>query len=139
MALLASSACYQYLPNPSSDLRVGEEVRLHLTSSGSTALQPIVGSDVAAIDGRVISRADTAYAVSVGGTTKRAGGSAVWSGEQIQIPVGAIERVDRRVLSKRKTLLMSAASVAGAALVAVVVSTVSGGGSTGPDTGVTPP
>ena len=138
-ALAASTACYQYLPSQSANLRVGEEVRLHLTNSGSTTLQPLVGSDVEAIDGRVVSRADTAYAVRVGGTTKRAGVTAVWNGEQIDVPVGAIASVDRRVLSKRKTFLMSAASIAGAALVAVVISSVSGGGSGGPDTGTNPP
>jgi hypothetical protein len=138
-ALAASTACYQYLPSQPANVRVGEEVRLHLTSNGTAALQPLVGADVEAIDGRVVSRADTAYAVSVGGTMKRAGVTAVWNGEQIDVPVGAVASVDRRVLSKRKTFLMSAASIAGAALVAVVISSVSGGGSGSSDTGTTPP
>jgi hypothetical protein len=138
-ALATSTACYQYLPNQSSDLRVGEEVRLHLTGTGSVALQPLVGANVEAIDGRVVSRADSAYGVSVGGTTKREGGTAVWTGEQLQIPAGAIARVDRRVLSTRKTLLLSVAAVAGAALIAAIIASVSGGGSSGPDTGTTPP
>lgn len=138
-ALAASTACYQYLPSQSASVRVGEEVRLHLTSGGSAALQPLVGSDVEAIDGRVVSRADTAYAVSVGGTTKRAGVTAVWNGEQIAVPVGAIASVDRRVLSKRKTFLLSAASIGGAALVAIAISTISGGGSDKSDGGTTPP
>jgi hypothetical protein len=138
-ALAASTACYQYLPSQPASVRVGEEVRLHLTNNGSAALQPLVGADVEAIDGRVVSRADTAYAVQVGGTTKRAGVTAIWNGEQIEVPVGAVASVDRRVLSKRKTFLMSAMSIAGAALVAVVISSVAGGGSGGPDTGTTPP
>ena len=138
-ALAASTACYQYLPNQSPDLRVGEEVRLHLTGTGSAALRPLVGSDVEAIDGRVVSRADSVYGLSVGGTTKREGGTAVWTGEQLQIPAGAIARVDRRVLSKRKTLLMSAAAVGAAGLIAAIIAGVTGGGSGGPDTGTTPP
>jgi hypothetical protein len=138
-ALATSTACYQYLPNQSPDLRVGEEVRLHLTGTGSAALRPLVGSDVEAIDGRVVSLADSVYALSVGGTTKREGGTAVWTGEQLQIPAAAIARVDRRVLSKRKTLLMSAAAVGAAGLIAAIIAGVTGGGSGGPDTGTTPP
>lgn len=139
VVVAASTACYQYLPNKQPDLRVGEEVRVHLTNSGSAALQGFVGSDVAAIDGRVTARSDTAYALSVGGTTKRTGGSAVWSGEPVTVPVGVIAQVDRRVLDKRKTLLVSALSAGVGALAAVVISSVSGGGSSGPDTGTTPP
>jgi hypothetical protein len=137
--LAASNACYSYVPNRQSELAVGEEVRVHLTSTGSTVLQPVVGADVAAIDGRVTARTDSAYALSVGGTTKRAGETAVWTGEPITIPTTAIASADRRVLNRRKTFLVSALSVAGAALAAVVISAVSGGGSTGTDTGTTPP
>ena len=137
--LAASNACYSYVPNRQPALAVGEEVRVHLTSAGSAALQPLVGADVAAIDGRVTARSDTAYALSVGGTTKRAGETAVWTGEPITIPTTAIAGADRRVLNRRKTFLVSALSVAGAALVAAVIGAVSGGGSTGNDTGTTPP
>lgn len=138
-AMAASTACYQYVPNPQSDLAVGQEIRVHLTSGGSTALQPVVGADVALIDGRVTARSDSAYALTVGGTTKRAGESAVWSGEPVTVPVGAIAGVDRRVLNKRKTLLVSALAVVGGGLAAVVISAVSGGGSSRPDTGTDPP
>ena len=135
----ASTACYRYVPNTRSDLQVGEEVRVRLTSDGSAALQNLVGANVVAIDGRVTARSDTAYALSMGGTTKREGDSAVWSGEPVTVPRSAIAAVEHRVLHKKKTLLMSAAGIAGAALVAVVVSAVSGGGSSGPDGGTTPP
>ena len=135
----ASTACYRYVPNTSADVQVGEEVRVRLTSSGSAALQALVGADVVAIDGRVTARSDTAYALAMGGTTKRAGDSAVWSGESVTVPRNAIAGVENRVLNKRKTLLVSALGVAGAALVAVIVSAVSGSGSSGPDSGTTPP
>ena len=134
-----STACYRYVPNASSDLQVGEEVRVRLTSSGSVALQSLVGADVIAIDGRVTARSDTAYALSMGGTTKRAGDSAVWSGEPVSVPRTAIAGAEHRVLNRKKTLLMSALGVGGAALVAVIVSAVSGSGSSGSDGGTTPP
>ena len=134
-----STACYRYVPNASADLQVGEEVRVRLTSNGSVALQSLVGSDVIAIDGRVTARSDTAYALSIGGTTKREGDSAVWSGEPVTVPRNAIAGVEHRVLNKKKTLLMAALGVGAAALVAVIVSAVSGSGSSGPDGGTTPP
>ena len=135
----ASTACYRYVPRANTDLQVGEEVRVRLTSNGSVALQPLVGSDIIAIDGRVTARSDTAYGLSMGGTTKREGDSAVWSGEAVTVPRDAIAAVEHRVLNKKKTLLMSALGVAGAALIAVIVSAVSGSGSSGSDGGTTPP
>lgn len=135
----ASTACYRYVPNSSADLQVGEEVRVRLTSNGSVALQSFVGAEVVAIDGRVTARSDTAYALAMGGTTKREGDSAVWSGEPVTVPRSAIAGVEHRVLNKKKTLVMSALGVAGAVLVAVIVSAVSGSGSSGPDGGTTPP
>jgi hypothetical protein len=136
----ASTGCYRYVPGAqSSDLQIGEEVRVRLTSSGSVALQSLVGSDVVAIDGRVTVRSDTAYALAVGATTKKEGDSVVWTGEPVTVPRSAIAGVEHRVLNKRKTVLMSALGIAGAGLVAVIVSAVSGGGSSGPDTGTTPP
>lgn len=139
MAVSTSTACYQYVPAQQTNLRVGEEVRVHLTGSGSSLLSPVVGQNVEAIDGRLTAQADSAYAMSVGGTTRRAGKSAAWSGEQVSVPVGAIEKVDRRVLNKKKTFLGSALGVAGVALMAALISSISGGGSGGPDTGTTPP
>ena len=135
----ASTACYRYVPDTRSDLQVGEEVRVRLTSNGSVALQSFVGTDVIAIDGRVTALSDTAYALAMGGTTKRAGEAAVWSGEPVTVPRNAIAGVEYRVLNKKKTLLMSALGVAGAALVAVIVSAISGSGSSGSDGGTTPP
>jgi hypothetical protein len=135
----ASTACYRYVPSAGSDLQVGEEVRVRLTSNGSVDLQSLVGTDVVAIDGRVTAKSDSGYALAIGGTTKRAGAAAVWSGEPVTVPRNAIAAVEHRVLNKKKTLLMSALGVAGAALMAVVVSAVSGSGSSGPDGGTTPP
>ena len=135
-----STACYRYVPSAQpSDLQVGEEVRVRLTSNGSAAMQTLVGADVVAIDGRVTVRSDTAYALAIGATTKKEGNSVVWTGEPVTVPRSAIAGVEHRVLNKRKTVLMSVLGVASAGLVAVIVSAVSGGGSSGPDSGTTPP
>jgi hypothetical protein len=134
-----TTGCYRYIPGPQTVPGVGEEVRVRLTSDGSTVMVPLVGADVTAIGGRVTARSDSAYALSVGETLKRAGVTAVWNGEPVTVPVTAIAGVDRRVLDKRKTFLVSGLAVAAGALAAVVISAVTGGGSTGSDTGTTPP
>ena len=134
-----SNGCYRYVPSAQPTLALGEEVRVRLTNDGSATLRPVVGADVTAIDGRVTSRSDTAYALSVGGTLKRAGDTAVWNGEPITVPLTAIAGVDRRVLDSRKTFLVSGLAIGAGALAALVISAVSGGGSSGPDTGTTPP
>jgi hypothetical protein len=138
-ATTLSTGCYRYVPSAQPNLAPGEEVRVRLTNDGSATLQPIVGADVTAIDGRVTSRSDTAYALSIGGTVKRAGDTAVWNGEPITVPLTAIAGVDRRVLNTRKTFLVSGLAVGAGALAALVISAVSGGGSTGSNTGTTPP
>jgi hypothetical protein len=138
-ATTVSSGCYRYVPNAQANFVVGEEVRVRLTSDGAATLLPVVGADVAAIDGRITARTDTAYGLSVGGTLKRAGTSAVWSGESITVPITAIAGVDRRVLDTRKTALVSGLAVGVGALAALVISAVTGGGSTGSDPGTTPP
>jgi len=138
-ATTMTTGCYRYVPSAQPNVVLGEEVRVRLTSDGSATLQPVVGADVAAIDGRVTARNDTAYALTVGGTVKRAGDSAVWSGEPITVPLTAIAGVERRVLDTRKTFLVSGLAVGAGVLAALVISGVTGGGSTGSNTGTTPP
>ena len=147
-ALLLLCACYRYAPQTSAPPPLGKELRLTLTVPGATALVPILGRETVAVEGRVLSVADTGYVVAVSGTLKRGLGASgettsrtPWVGESVTIPQNAVAGVELRSLDARRTGLTSALIVVAAvATVRIIVQALgsSGGATDGGGVIVTP-
>lgn len=138
LALTLFSACYRYVPAPTTDLLVGGAYRGHFTPEGSQRVAPIVGENVERFDGRIISVLDTAYLVAMSATLKRAEQRpTIWTGEQLMIPRSAVNRFELRQLDRPRTLRAAALYTGVIVLIGVLVfstkSLTSGEGS------VTPP
>lgn len=112
-ASLLSGGCYAYREPPATGVSPGQEVHVSLTDAGTAAVAPLVGPSVAAINGRVLSSADTALALAVSSTEKRNGVEDLWRGEQVLVRREYIGSLQQRALSRTRTL------VAGGALVAL--------------------
>ncbi|HEX7123555.1 MAG TPA: hypothetical protein VF178_14355 [Gemmatimonadaceae bacterium] len=142
LALLIAPACYRYVPELEANPSVGSEYRLHLTEAGTQQLQPILGQGIAAVDGRIIGASDSSYQVTVGKTIPRDDPRPViWAGEVVFLPLGAIERVERRELDRGRTMRAAALYTAGALVVGSIWLSVSGKASAkgGPPPVITPP
>ena len=122
LALTLFSACYRYVPTPSTDVVPGGAYRGHFTEEGSQRVATIVGANVERFDGRIVSVLDTAYLVSMSATLKRAEQRpTIWTGEQLMIPRSAVNRFELRELDRPKTMRAAALYTGGIVLIGVLV------------------
>ena len=135
------SACYHYAPGETAAIQPGAVVRFDLSPSGASDLSPVLGAGTNAVEGTVLSAADSGYRMSVTGTRKvSTAGVVSWAGEQVTIPRTAVEHVQLRSLDRRRTFGVAILAILAAAAVKVIVNAVdsSAGGDDG-GTPVTPP
>jgi hypothetical protein len=136
-ALLLSASCYNYVPISTGAPPLGSEFRARLTDDGTTRLTPLLGAQVAVVEGRVSDANDSAYVVSVSATTNRAQQQTFWTGESISLPRSSVQTIEARKLDRRKTWLIAAIGVAGGILTARIFGW--GGSASGGDGGTPPP
>ncbi len=138
LALLAFAAgCYSYVPIASGAPPLGSEFRASLTDEGATRLSPVLGAQVAMVEGRVSSSNDSAYVIAVSATTSRAQVQTFWTGESVTIPRSSVQRIEARTLNRRKTWLTVAVGIVGGILTAQIFGL--GGGAEGGGGGTPPP
>lgn len=121
LAAMVVGGCYKYEPISAPVPGVGESVRAHLTPSGSQDVTPVLGREVAWLDGRLVGNESGRFRFSVTQTRSRLSGSAAWGGEEITIPGSAVDRVERRVLDRGKTIRASILAVVGAVGITAIV------------------
>jgi hypothetical protein len=142
--VLLLPACYRYIADGSAvSASPGADARLVLTPAGAASLAPVLGRETAAVEGRVMSRSDSVYVVSVSATLKRVQGASsdsalsrtAWAGESVTIPRAAVAETERRSLDSRRTVVaatvFTAAAVAAVRLIVHSVGSSGGGGDTG--------
>ena len=138
LVLASTSACYTYVPVQTPP-GPGALVRVELNEGGSRSLAPVLGPQVASVDGRVVSVADTGVRLAVDVVHTGRGAGQRWEGEgTVLVPPSGYREVRRRALSRRRTALLAGAVALG---VAVLVSQGLGsdGGGGGPGPGPPPP
>jgi hypothetical protein len=136
--VIATSACYTYVPIANGAPPVGSEFRAVLTSDGSSRLAPVLGGQVAVVEGRMSDANDSAYVVSVSATRNSAQVQTFWTGESVTLPRTSVQTIESRRLNKRKTWLIAAAGIVGGALTARLFGLGGGAGGSG-DGGTGPP
>src|SRR5262245_42825501 len=117
-----ASACYRYAPLETAAIQPGAIVRLDLSASGASGLSPVLGAGTNAVEGTVLSAADSGYHMSVSGTRKASiEGIVSWAGEQVVIPRNAVEHVQIRSLDRRRTFGVAILGILAAVAVKVIV------------------
>jgi len=137
IALFLSAACYNYVPIPAGSPPAGSEFRARLTDEGSARMTPILGAQVALVEGRVSDANDSALVVSISATTNRAHQQTFWTGESITLPRSTVQAIEARRLDRKKTWLIAAAGVIGGIITAQIFGW--GGSASGGDGGGGPP
>jgi hypothetical protein len=134
LCLAVVAACYNYVPLANgAPPPIGSEFRAQLTEEGSTSLAPILGPQVAMVEGRVSDANDSAYVVSVSATMSRAQRQTFWTGESVTLPRATVQTMEARTLNRRKTWLIAAVGVIGGVLTAQIFGL--GGSASGGDGG----
>lgn len=134
-ATFIGNGCYRYTPIDSPMAGTGMPVRVRLTDEGAVKLGPLVGNRVEFVDGTIVAAADTAFTLSVTGTTDRVGTEVSWRGERVALPRPAIAGFERRTLDKRRSYLAGGIAAGIVAAVGIGFNISGGGGS--PATGGT--
>jgi len=134
------SGCYRYAPLAGGPPLPGADVRLALGAGASPELFRVLGDGTEAVEGRITGASDSGYTVAVSGTRKQGQtATTAWVGEHVLIPRGAVARVDRRTLDKKRTFGIAGIAILAAAGTKLLVDgfrSKSGGNDGG---GTTPP
>jgi hypothetical protein len=78
-------ACYTLQPARGGVPPVGSQVAFDVTDSGRVALGGAMGPEISQVEGRLVSREDTAYVLAVSAIRLIRGGEQVWRGEQVRL------------------------------------------------------
>lgn len=103
------AGCYSAQPVVGAALPEGSTVLLQVTDQGRAALTAQLGPSVDVVEGRLVSRTDSAWIVSVTGVELLRGGHQTWAGERIRIGAEQVARVSQKQFSRSRTAIVSAA------------------------------
>lgn len=134
-AVFGVTGCYTLQVAQGSSIPNGTQVALDITDAGRVALAGMVGPEISQVEGRLISKENDAYLISVAAVKLLRGGEQVWKGERISIQTNFVSRVYERRLSRGRTI---AASATGAGAVLFIVTRALDAAGQG-DAGVTGP
>ena len=99
--------CYTYLPVQSTPPAPRERVGVVLTDLGRVQLGDRLGPAVEQVNGVLVTHDSTGVVLEVLGIRDLRGGSALWSGERVELPASAILGYRPRVLSKSRSVLLA--------------------------------
>jgi len=112
IAIVATSACYDYVPVTTSP-PVGEIVALDITDRGRVDLTDRFGPGIARIEGRLMEAAPDRYVVSISRVTQINGDHASWTGETARLSRDVVGGVESRHLSRGRTAILAGVAAAG--------------------------
>jgi hypothetical protein len=107
------AGCYVLQPATGAGPEPGTLMALEVNDLGRLALGGQMGPEIVQIEGRLVSRANDEYRVSVKSVKLIQGGTQIWNGEQVSIKREHISQMYERHFSKSQTLALSAVFVAG--------------------------
>ena len=77
--------CYTLRPTRGAVPEVGSQVAFDLNDAGRAALGPLLGPEIAQIEGRLASKDSAGYVLAVTAIRLLRGGEQVWTGEQVRL------------------------------------------------------
>ncbi|MGQ0714794.1 MAG: hypothetical protein ACT4PJ_13845 [Gemmatimonadaceae bacterium] len=129
---LASTSCYRYIAvSPADGIPPGALVRVQLNDTGTSAVHQTVGPAVVAVDGETLAWRSDSVVLSVRNARTRSGERFAWTGLRVAFPPSSIERIERRELSRSRSVILGAGAAAAAALVIKVAIDAAAGGTPG--------
>ena len=119
LCVLVASGCYTYVPLETGNPPVGERLSFQITDRGRVELGDSFGAGLARVEGRLTSVDARNYALNVFRVTQLNGARSTWSGESVRLDREFVGQVQRRQLSRTRTMaLVGGVAVGVVALVA---------------------
>jgi len=106
--------CYTLQPTMGVSPEIGNELAFDITDVGRVGLGPSMGSEIAQVEGRLVSRENAEYLVSVTSVRFLRGGEQPWRGEQVRLKSEYVGSTYQKQFSKGRTIALSAAGVGAA-------------------------
>ena len=117
VTLLVSTGCYTMQPVTEQPFPLGITVELVINDAGRAALRPMMGPEVAKVQGRLVQKDSTGYTVAVTQLGLLRDGTQVWSGERVSIKSEYVNSVAERRFSRGRTAVVTAAVLGVVAIV----------------------
>jgi hypothetical protein len=115
-ALLLCSACYTYAPVIAPGPAPGALVNAGLTPEGTAALGPVLGPEVAEVEGRVVAATADTLRLALRSASSTRGILMSWRGEEVPLPRARLAFLSQRRLSTGGTIVLGTGVAAGLVL-----------------------
>jgi hypothetical protein len=138
IAAAANTACYTYVPVSLGTIQSKEDVRVRVTDAAATRLAKELGAFAVEIDGQIAREGPDSVSVGVSIDKSYRGVTVGTTTQTLFLGRSEVVEIRKRQLSRSRTVLMSAGTVAGFGLLAVgIAQLVDPNGP--PDNSTTPP
>lgn len=117
VTLLVSTGCYTMQPVSEQPFPLGITVELVINDAGRAALRPMMGPEVAKVQGRLVQKDSVGYTLAVTQLGLLRDGTQVWSGERVSIKSEYVNSVAERRFSRARTAVVTAAVLGVVAIV----------------------
>src|SRR2546425_4084783 len=114
LAACCTAGCYYYQPLATPDPVPGTYLAATLTDTGADHLSRTIGPDVREVRGRLVTSDDQGLTVAVLGVSLHHGQNVTWKGEHVTLSREYLAGLEKRYLSRGRTLLVASALVLGA-------------------------
>ena len=111
--LAVTGGCYTYRPVEVPGPEVGAQVSAELSRDGSSAMTPVLGPDVASVNGKVVEASADTLRLSLVSVTNQRGIPTSWRGELVPVPRAGVNNLGQRRLATGGTALLSVGITAG--------------------------
>lgn len=115
--LIVSTGCYTMQPVTGQPFPLGMTVELAINDAGRVALRPLMGPEVAKVQGRLVQKDSAGYTLAVTQLGLLRDGTQVWSGERVSIKSEYVMSVAERRFSRGRTAGVTAAVLGVVAIV----------------------
>jgi hypothetical protein len=133
LAVPLLAGCFVYVPADPATIPAGEEIRIFVSRVGMAQLPIEVASNGTYLNGRFEGRIADSVRVRVPVATRQVGFMTQDLRQEVRVPAGEVVQFERRELSRGRTALLVAGGVAGgAAVVALISGSITGGDDPGP-------
>lgn len=115
-AAFLMSGCYGFVQKPVTDVAPNDVIEASISDAGRVALAERAGPEITRLQGKVVSRSDTAMNVRVSQVLYIRGASSRWQGQELTLRNQDVTQVSERIFSRRRTLVLAIAIGALAAI-----------------------
>jgi hypothetical protein len=109
--VLFQVGCFSYLPLHTELPKASDEVRVVLNDRGRVEASAALGPMVESVEGTVVGQDGVTVRLIVSRVIYLRGGSSIWTGEEVEIPVAGVTGFQARQFSKARSWALAGVTV----------------------------